>query len=405
METQPHVSNLEVSKKRQRLAVGLMALVGLATSASSYAAVLPPKCYIFVHGRSDNTDTFSSYSSAKGYWAGKEMTGLGFANPLGGSGDAVKLIAQSRGFPFYVIGYNATLNYWDSAAQVAVQLANAMRLPGTTYTSKNAVMGVGGYPFSGGLDGGGNGCPAGSQYIVVAHSMGGPVMDFILGNSNSKSSPNYNYKLAPFSLVVPLISSVHVLAGAHRGSPAADAIEGAAGWIKQKISTIITKHTDSTVWLQTDGSHQVSAYMGNPIKTSYVYSARNKMASSLLFPGYLGGSSDDDGVIMEGSSEACAVKGAIEKNAGSSFISYMKAGRSSGCDNNDKMKQVGYVNMTSADKENHSDIRNASVINTRTVLPMGKRCSSRICKTTFLGFTLSQYQCSSTAEEVACAGF
>lgn len=80
----------------------------------------------------------------------------------------------------------------------------------------------------GGADGGGNRCARtwsqGGTFWVVAHSMGGPVMDFILGNDDS-SEPNFNFN-GPYDTVASRVSLAITLSGAHRGSQGADAVCG-----------------------------------------------------------------------------------------------------------------------------------------------------------------------------------
>ena len=143
----------------RRLAVACLLFLGLTVAGQ--AAAQP--CLIFVHGKQTNTDTYTSYTSARNYW-------------VNGSGDFVRTATKSFATSYYVVGYNGTTPYWDAqaAGEVANEIVNAT---------------------NGGADGGGKRCAQtyaqGGTFWVVAHSMGGAVMDYILGN-NDASDPNYN---------------------------------------------------------------------------------------------------------------------------------------------------------------------------------------------------------------------
>src|SRR6185503_13090911 len=171
------------------------ALAGLAFAAAAFSAQAAP-CLIFVHGKQTDTNTYTSYTSARNYW-------------IKDSGDFVRTATKSFATSYYVVGYNGTKPYWD--AQSAGEVANEI-VAATNGTA----------------DGGGHRCAttyaAGGTFWVVAHSMGGAVMDYIMGNNDS-SDPNYN-AVGPFNTVATRVSMIITTGGAHRGSEGADAVCG-----------------------------------------------------------------------------------------------------------------------------------------------------------------------------------
>jgi hypothetical protein len=135
-------------------------------------------CLIFVHGKQTNTNTFTSYASARNYW-------------INGSHDAVKTATKNFAASYYVVGYNGTQPWWGS--QSAGEVANEI------VAATNGVA-----------DGGGHACARtfanGGTFWVVGHSMAGPIMDYILGN-NDPSDPNFN-AVGPFDVVAQRVSLV-----------------------------------------------------------------------------------------------------------------------------------------------------------------------------------------------------
>jgi len=175
----------------RRLTVPLLTALALAAFAAEAGA---QPCLIFVHGKQTDTNTYTSYTAARNYW-------------VSGSNDFVKTATKNFATSYYVVGYNGTRPYWD--AQAAGVVANAI---------VNAT--------NGGADGGGHRCAKtyaqGGTFWVIAHSMGGPVMDYILGN-NDASDPNFNFN-GPYDQVAQRISLAITVGGAHRGSQGADAV-------------------------------------------------------------------------------------------------------------------------------------------------------------------------------------
>lgn len=160
-------------------------LLALALFAVAGQAVAQP-CLIFVHGKQTNTNTYTSYSSARNYW-------------VNGSADFVRTATKNFTASYYVVGYNGTRPYWEaqSAGEVANEIVNAT---------------------NGGADAGGRRCARtyaqGGTFWVIAHSMGGTVMDYILGN-NDASDPNFNAN-GPYDQVAARASMVITTGGAPR---------------------------------------------------------------------------------------------------------------------------------------------------------------------------------------------
>src|SRR5262245_42382460 len=197
----------------------LVFFVLAALAAVRQASAQP--CLIFVHGKQTDTNTFTSYTSARNYW-------------VNGSHDFVKTATKNFATPYYVVGYNGTRPYWEpqSAGEVANEIVNAT---------------------NGGADGGGHRCTRtfaqGGTFWVIAHSMGGTVMDYILGN-NDASDPNFNFN-GPYDQVAQRISMVITTGGAHRGSQGADAVCGNSGFLCNFLAIFIQSCDDATYWLRT----------------------------------------------------------------------------------------------------------------------------------------------------------
>lgn len=177
--------------------LGVVALAMIALLPAGLSA----KCFIFVHGHRDHAQT---YTEARDYW---KNTGSGT--------DMVAYVAKDN--QYYVVHWNPTVYYWDGAVEVAGKINNAL---------------------AGGADGGGKKCLAGeTSFVVVGHSMGNPVMDYIMGNSRS-TDPYYNYNGANFKNIADKVTVHASVQGAHRGTYGADGICGNASWIANFISGV-----------------------------------------------------------------------------------------------------------------------------------------------------------------------
>ena len=298
----------------------LIAMAAVVLSASLAGA---QPCLIFVHGKQTDTNTFTSYASARNYW-------------VNGSHDAVKTATKNFVASYYVVGYNGTQPWWGS--QSAGEVANEI------------VAATNGVP-----DGGGHACARtyanGGTFWVVGHSMAGPIMDYILGN-NDPSDPNYNFN-GPFDQVAQRVSLVVTFAGAHRGSQGADAVCGGSNFLCNFLAFFIQSCDTATYWLRSADDVQVRTYANAPAKSIYLTGGYEAIfgASACL-------SGEDDGIVQHASSFACN---------GSATASY---DNSNVCSNSAKQESSGFFNLDSG-HENHSDERDDSDRDTRRAIPTG----------------------------------
>lgn len=304
---------------RTLLAAG--AALALALAAVPEATAQP--CFVFVHGKQTNTDTFTSATAARNYW-------------VNGTRDFIRTATRNFTASYYVVGYNGTRPYWEpqAAGEVANEIVHAT---------------------NGGADSGGRRCArtwaAGGTFWVIAHSMGGPVMDFILGN-NDASDPNFNFN-GPYDLVAQRVSLAITLSGAHRGSEGADAVCFNSGFFCSFLAQFIQSCDDATWWLRSSDDVQVKTYSNPPARNVYLTAGYEAIfgASACL-------SGEDDGVVQYASMYACG---------GSATASY---NNSNVCGNGFKQESSGFFNLDAA-HENHSDIRDDSDSDTRRQVPDG----------------------------------
>ena len=302
---------------------GLFAAVLLAGVVSFAGTAAAQPCFIFVHGKQTNTGTFTNWSNARNYWKN-------------GSRDFIQAATKNFAASYYVIGYNGTNAYWDSqaAGEVATEIVNAT---------------------NGGADGGGNRCARtwaqGGSFWVIAHSMGGTIMDFVLGNNDS-SDPNFNFN-GPYDTVAQRLSLAITLGGAHRGSQGADAVCGDGNFFCNFIAFFIQSCDTATYWLRSDDAVQVRTYSNAPARNVYLTGGYEAIfgASACL-------SGEDDGIVQHASQYACN---------GSATTSY---NNSNVCNNSNKQESSGFLNLDVA-HENHSDERDDSDRDTRRAIPGG----------------------------------
>lgn len=291
----------------------------LATSAPASAQ----PCLIFVHGKQTDTNTFTNYASARAYWQN-------------GALDFIKTATKNFATSYYVVGYNGTRPYFESqaAGEVANEIVNAT---------------------NGGADGGGKKCAKthaqGGTFWVIAHSMGGTIMDFVLGNNDS-SDPNFNFS-GPFDTVASRLSLAITLGGAHRGSQGADAVCGDSSGICNFLASFIQSCDDATFWLRSSDSVQVRTFSNAPAKNVYLTGGFEAIfgASACL-------SGEDDGIVQHASQYACS---------GSATASF---NNDNVCNNSNKQESSGFRNLDTA-HENHSDERDDSDSDQRIAIPTG----------------------------------
>jgi len=299
----------------------LLSLICLLTMSPVVAHAMP--CLIFVHGKQTDTGTATNWTAARNYW-------------VNGSDDFIRSATRNFQASYYVIGYDGTRPYWDagSAGEVASEIVNAT---------------------NGGADGGGNACAAtfaqGGTFWVIAHSMGGTVMDFILGN-NDASDPNFNFS-GPFDTVAQRISLAITTGGAHRGSQGADAVCGDAGFACNFLASFIQDCDDATFWLRSSDDVQVRSFSNAPARNVYLTGGFEAIfgASACL-------AGEDDGVVQYASIYACS---------GSATAGF---DNSDVCGNTAKQEAGGFINLDAA-HENHSDERDASDSDDRRQVPDG----------------------------------
>lgn len=313
----------KLSSVRRALGVLLLMVAGDALAAP---------CLIFVHGKQTDTNTYTSYTAARNYW-------------VNGSDDFVRTATKNYQASYYVVGYNGTKPYWEaeSAGEVANEIVNAT---------------------NGGSDGGGNSCAQtyaqGGTFWIVAHSMGGVITDYILGNNDS-SDPNYNYN-GPYDVVASRVSMAITTGGAHRGSEGADAVCGQSSGSCNWFAGWIQDCDDATWWLRSSNDVQVRTYASAPAKNIYLTGGYEAIfgASACL-------SGEDDGVVQYASIFAC------DGSAGASY------NNSNACGNNYKQEVSGFFNLDAA-HENHGDERDDSDSDTRRQIPDGIwTCSGTSC--------------------------
>lgn len=313
---------------RTLLAAG--AALALALAAVPEATAQP--CFVFVHGKQTNTDTFTNPAAARNYW-------------VNGTRDFIRTATRNFTASYYVVGYNGTRPYWEpqAAGEVANEIVNAT---------------------NGGADSGGRRCARtwanGGTFWVIAHSMGGPVMDFILGNDDA-SDPNFNFN-GPYDQVAQRVSLAITLSGAHRGSEGADAVCFENNGFCNFAAQFIQGCDDATWWLRSSDDVQVKTYSNPPARNVYLTGGYEAIfgASACL-------SGEDDGVVQYASMYACG---------GSATAGY---NNSNVCGNGFKQEASGFLNLDAA-HENHSDIRDDSDSDTRRQVPDGIwTCSGSPC--------------------------
>jgi hypothetical protein len=312
-----------VTPTATRSATATNTLPPIHVDFASFPTQTEPPCLIFVHGKRTNTDTYTDWNPARAYW-------------VDGSNDFVKAATRNFTTPYYVVGYNGSQPYWEaqSAGEVATEIVNAT---------------------NGGNDGGNNHCTRtyadGGTFWVVGHSMGGSVIDYILGNANP-TDPNYNLN-GPYDQAAQRIALAITVAGTHRGSQGADFVCGEGNPFCSFFSQFIQSCDAATFWLRSSDDVQVRAFTSPPAKTVWLTGG---FAAIIGASACLAG--EDDGVVQHASTYACN---------GSATQGYSNDDL---CDNNNKQKVSGFRNLDTA-HENHDQSRNDSDRDNRNAIPDG----------------------------------
>jgi hypothetical protein len=299
------------------------ALPPIHVDATAFPAQSEAPCLIFVHGKQTNTNTYTDWNAARSYW-------------VNGSNDFIRTATKQFTTSYYVVGYNGTQPYWH--AESAGVLANAI---------VNAT--------EGGADGGGNRCARtyaeGGTFWVITHSMGGSLIDFILGNSDP-SDPDYNLN-GPYDVAAQRVTLAVTIAGTHRGSQGADYVCGQGNPFCSFFAQFIQSCDDATYWLQSADAVQVRAFSNAPAKPIWLTGGYAAIfGASVCLAG------EDDGIVQHASAYACD---------GDPTTSYTNP---TVCGNNAKMKATGFYNLDTA-HENHDQERDDSVYDNRQAIPDG----------------------------------
>ena len=304
-------------------------------------------CLIFVHGSRDlddgkyGTDWLNEWNTGRDYWRSYYTNLDLFLNP---NADQTVLSSLTDDFiwaatgqfkrPFAIVRYNGAAPYWsgEAAGEVARQLATI-------------------------TDDGGPSCrtadnrPA-EKFLVIAHSMGATVMDFILGNATvgdrffdtaCEVSIDGGFGAcppgkAPFSTAVRRIAGVVSVGGAHKGSDLADVAFGRKSC--RSAPQNLTK-TDARLWLQTDPSHLVENFTSVPVRKVWLIGGFFGAPTSLCLPG------QDDAILSYASQFACRIDGGFAYDADSV------------CNNANKQKASNFLNVDTVN-ETHDEERNNS---------------------------------------------
>ncbi len=208
--------------------------VALATfTASGAAFAASSNCLIFVHGTAKDSvsaDYLYDPVGALNYWGGGVQT------------------ATANGARRYVVHYQGSQAWWQAAADVSAQINHAL---------------------DGGSDGSGGSCVGATNFVLITYSMGGPVVDFILGNA-TPGDANYNFN-GNYARIASSVAYVISLSGAHRGSEYADAACGNGPWFGCDIvGWFAGSCTASNEWLQTADGYRVETYSSAPDLATYL---------------------------------------------------------------------------------------------------------------------------------------
>ncbi|MFN3201178.1 MAG: esterase/lipase family protein [Bradymonadia bacterium] len=190
-------------------------LFALVTNMEKYSDV-DRVCYVLVHGHGPHKgNRADQLAKARAYWSENKI-GSFDPDPDDGSSSAGALRPDARSFvstltadgdKVFYVGYDSYQHLRQSAIDVAGQLEWAIQSthssPSPTYQS---VIG-------------GDGCRGTDEIIVIGHSMGGLVMDYILGNADvSRRNHHPSFWTTAYS-----VEQVVTIQTPHRGSELADA--------------------------------------------------------------------------------------------------------------------------------------------------------------------------------------
>jgi hypothetical protein len=314
----------------------------ILTAVAAAGIILPNvpafgACFIFLHGHRDHNTT---YQEAKNYWYKDNWWPVSDTNMLS------TISANNK---YTVVSWNSLVYYWDAAKEVAGKL--------------NTIL-------NGGNDAGGANCGSETSKIVVAHSMGGVVMDYIMGNSRT-TDPYYNYGGANFANVAAKTYRVVTVQSPHNGTESANAVCGAASWACNTIAYFVASCDSGTASLQTASSWTVSSYANSPKVVTRLIGGYEALPSS----GCLSG--EDDGVVNHSGAFACSGSGTASysttnvctsKQEASNFINGDQSHEDHDDGRNDNDRDVrkstsgGWWSVSGSGSQVRSSMSNAEVI-------------------------------------------
>lgn len=183
---------------------GLLAFAPMAQGKS---------CFIMVHGHNaqDASTPFLNAganaiptAAAMSYWSTSNFGSI--------STSFLKDVTNNYADNYFIVGYRSLNPYYhpDAAGEVTRQIIRAKSGVGDGMSHANQ-------------------CASNDVFVVVAHSMGGPVMRYIDGNAVA-GSPNYNTvygataQTANFSGAMAGVASIQTVGGAMRGTEGANRV-------------------------------------------------------------------------------------------------------------------------------------------------------------------------------------
>jgi hypothetical protein len=174
-------------------------LVAMAMVLGMTSVASAQRCFVaFVHGHGPNYLGASQQTIESGYWSDS-------ADPVYGgiSWSSFDYYSAGRlGCTTFLVGYDGTAYFWDGGAAGAV----ADQING--FISNNGI-----------------GNQQGDQLIIVAHSMGGLVVRWIM-NNGVPGSPYYNYAGHNYANIVNHAHHFITVQSPHSGVETADALYG-----------------------------------------------------------------------------------------------------------------------------------------------------------------------------------
>jgi hypothetical protein len=189
-------------------------LVAMTMVLSLTSVASAQRCFVaYVHGHGPNYLGASQQAIENGYWA--DSTDSGY-NTMQSWSSFDYYSAGTRGCTTFLVGYDGTQYFWDTNAAGAV----ADQING--FINNNGI-----------------GNQSGDRLIVVAHSMGGLVVRWIM-NNGAAGSPYYNYAGHNYANIVNHTTAFITVQSPHSGTETADALYGNADtWYSNAAGAVL----------------------------------------------------------------------------------------------------------------------------------------------------------------------